>query len=215
MPKDIAALLAFLFGGFGVHRFYMGQWWGIFYLLFFWLWIPGIIAFIEMIVFLCSNQENWDAKYNEGRPKGPNDGSSAAVIIIAVIGGAFILIALIGILAAVALPAYQDYTTRATVAETMADASHAKKLVQDFYQANDQLPDSNIMLGLEEPYTLNTHSELEVSTAGAITIEFNEPTSIEGSTIVLTPQFDNTYGEFWSCTEGDMDNRYRPANCRK
>src|SRR5690348_8728048 len=66
--KVVAGVLGLLFGGLGVHRFYLGQWWGIFYLLFFWTWIPALIALVEAIVFFCTSDESWDAKYNQGMP---------------------------------------------------------------------------------------------------------------------------------------------------
>lgn len=59
-----AALLAFFLGGLGVHKFYLGRpIWGIVYLLFFWTFIPAIIAFIEFIVYLCMSDESFAAKY--------------------------------------------------------------------------------------------------------------------------------------------------------
>lgn len=61
--KVVAGVLALLLGGFGVHRFYLGQWWGIFYLLFCWTFIPAIVAFIEGIVFLVQDDATWNAKY--------------------------------------------------------------------------------------------------------------------------------------------------------
>ena len=61
--KVAAGLLAIFLGGFGVHRLYLGQWWGVFYLLFCWAWIPGLIAFVEGIVFLCASDASWNKKY--------------------------------------------------------------------------------------------------------------------------------------------------------
>ncbi len=61
--KVAAGVLAILLGGIGIHRFYLGQWWGLFYLLFCWTFIPGIIALLEGIVFLCSSEASWNAKY--------------------------------------------------------------------------------------------------------------------------------------------------------
>jgi TM2 domain-containing membrane protein YozV len=61
--KVVAGVLALLLGGLGIHRFYLGQWWGIFYLLFCWTLIPSFIAFIEGIVFLVSDDATWNAKY--------------------------------------------------------------------------------------------------------------------------------------------------------
>jgi TM2 domain-containing membrane protein YozV/DNA-directed RNA polymerase subunit RPC12/RpoP len=61
--KTVAGVLALFLGGLGVHRFYLGQWWGLFYLLFFWTFIPPIVAFVEGIVFLCTADEAWEEKY--------------------------------------------------------------------------------------------------------------------------------------------------------
>lgn len=59
-----AALLAFFLGGFGAHKFYLGRvGQGIIYLLFFWTFIPAIIAFIEFIVYLCMSDDSFAAKY--------------------------------------------------------------------------------------------------------------------------------------------------------
>ena len=61
--KVTAGVLALFLGGLGIHRFYLGQWWGIFYLLFCFTLIPAIIALIEAIVFFCTKDESWDEKY--------------------------------------------------------------------------------------------------------------------------------------------------------
>ena len=59
-----AALLAFFLGGFGVHKFYLGRTAaGILYLLFFWTFIPAIIAFIEFIIYLTMTDEAFAEKY--------------------------------------------------------------------------------------------------------------------------------------------------------
>ena len=62
--KITAGVLALFFGSLGIHRFYLGQWWGIFYILFCWTFIPAIVSAIEGIVFLCSSDESFDRKYN-------------------------------------------------------------------------------------------------------------------------------------------------------
>jgi hypothetical protein len=59
-----AALLAFFLGGFGVHKFYLGRVAaGFLYLLFFWTFIPAIIAFIEFIIYLTMSDEAFAEKY--------------------------------------------------------------------------------------------------------------------------------------------------------
>ena len=62
--KVVAAILAILLGGLGIHKFYLGQSGkGILYLVFCWTYIPGILALIEGIIILCSNDENFQIKY--------------------------------------------------------------------------------------------------------------------------------------------------------
>jgi len=61
--KIVAGILALFLGGIGVHKFYLGKiGMGIIYLLFCWTGIPSIIAFIEGIIYLCSNDENFMLK---------------------------------------------------------------------------------------------------------------------------------------------------------
>lgn len=65
--KVVAALLAFFLGGFGAHRFYLGQTgMGFMYLIFCWTFIPLFISFIDFIAFLVTSKESFDAKYNKG-----------------------------------------------------------------------------------------------------------------------------------------------------
>jgi TM2 domain-containing membrane protein YozV len=63
--KTTAGVLALLLGGFGAHKFYLGQTGtGVAYLLFCWTLIPGIIAIIEGISYLTMSQGIFDARYN-------------------------------------------------------------------------------------------------------------------------------------------------------
>ncbi len=63
--KTTAGIFALVFGGLGVHRFYLGQpGKGLLYLLFVWTFIPTIIAMIDGIVFLTQDEDKFDRKYN-------------------------------------------------------------------------------------------------------------------------------------------------------
>jgi hypothetical protein len=65
-PKSrvAAILLALFLGGLGAHKFYLGQaGWGVLYLLFCWTFIPAIVAFIEMIIYICTSDADFHYKY--------------------------------------------------------------------------------------------------------------------------------------------------------
>jgi len=63
--KNVAAILAFFFGGIGVHKFYLGQIGsGIVYLMFCWTFIPSIIAFIEFIILAVMDRDEFNRRYN-------------------------------------------------------------------------------------------------------------------------------------------------------
>ena len=130
-----------------------------------------------------------------------------------------IVVAIIGILAAVALPAYQDYTVRAKVTEVILAASSGKLAVAEFAQVNSGMPTSNSL-------SLQTQSTAMVSalsyaggantTTGVITATASskEP-KISTSTITLTGTFNSTGGTVdWACN-GTIDTKYRPASCKQ
>lgn len=101
-----AATLALSLGSFGLHRFFLGQWWGVLYLLFCWTLIPWVVSAIEAIVFLTTPQVRWNERYNPGSPIAREKGGGVlfAAMLIPVIA------LLIGF--SMALPAYHDYESR-------------------------------------------------------------------------------------------------------
>ena len=63
--KYVAAVLAFIVGGFGVHKFYLGKiGQGILHLVFFWSGISTLIAFIEAIIYLTMSDDDFNLRYN-------------------------------------------------------------------------------------------------------------------------------------------------------
>ena len=216
--KTTAALFAFFLGGFGAHRFYLGQWWGIFYLLFFLLWIPGLIAFVEFIYFLVCDTKKWDEKYNEGIPAGPTEKKSGALVALLVVFGAFIFVAIfvaiIGIVAAVALPAYQDYTLRAKVGAALQEVAPLKVKVEGYYLSQGRLPSTNSELGLEEPYVIEEGNVVTIVSEG-LKISFKDQShGLTSQTLILMP-VESQASITWQCFGGTLSNKYRPAICRK
>ena len=125
-----------------------------------------------------------------------------------------IVVAIIGILAAVAIPAYQDYTIRAKVTEGLSLASAGKTAVSEYFSANGSLPTDNTTAGMadKEAISGNAVDNVEVGTSGLITVTFSTVT-IVGQQITLEP---HTSGGkvVWDCTGGNLEGKYRPSSCR-
>lgn len=63
--KTVAAVLAILLGGIGIHKFYLGQaGWGMLYFIFSWTFIPAILGFFEGIIYLTMSDKSFEAKYH-------------------------------------------------------------------------------------------------------------------------------------------------------
>ncbi len=133
-----------------------------------------------------------------------------------------IVIAILGILAAIAIPTYQDYMIRARVSEGVAVASAAKVGVAEYRQAALQWPTNNTLAGVSDVQTSFVTS-LAVSGAGLITIDINETSALggvgidDGTTLnlVLTPS-NVTGAVVWTCTAtgSGVNAKYAPASCR-
>jgi type IV pilus assembly protein PilA len=120
-----------------------------------------------------------------------------------------IVVAIIGILAAVALPAYQDYTTRAKVSEVMLAASGAKASITEAATSLGSLPGTASV-------SINNQTSTYVSSVAwdgtTVTATAKGDTAITGSTITLTPTL--TAGQLtWACS-GTILAKYRPASCQ-
>ena len=125
-----------------------------------------------------------------------------------------IVVAIIGILAAVAIPAYQDYTIRAKVTEGLSLASAGKTAVSEYFSANGDLPTNNTAAGMAAPTEIagNSVSKVEVGAKGLITVTFSAKT-IVNKYLTLAPT--TSKGKIlWDCRGGDLEGKYRPSSCR-
>ena len=124
-----------------------------------------------------------------------------------------IVVAIIGILAAVALPAYQDYTVRANVSEGLNLAGGAKNGVADSFAATGAFPTSNASAGIAAAGSItgNAVTSVTVGNSGAISILYTA--AARSGTCVLTPT-DEGGSISWDCACTTLTGNQLPASCR-
>jgi type IV pilus assembly protein PilA len=131
-----------------------------------------------------------------------------------------IVVAIIGILAAVAIPAYQDYTIRAKITEGLAAGSVAKTAVAETWMNTGTMPTSNTAAGLDSPTTYSSKyvTSVTVGASGNIEVALNATnigTIGTNNKIVFQPQPGNGRID-WLCngTPTNVADKYLPAICR-
>jgi type IV pilus assembly protein PilA len=148
-----------------------------------------------------------------------------------------IVVAIIGILAAIAIPAYQDYVIRSQVSEGLAMASATKASVAEYFADRGFWPADNNSLGVSVPPTGKYVSAINVS-LGTITVTygFDANNAITGDTLAIQPLASPNLDVIWKCgsravsatanaTAGSttspdstgassIEGKYRPSNCR-
>jgi type IV pilus assembly protein PilA len=124
-----------------------------------------------------------------------------------------IVVAIIGILAAVALPAYQDYTIRAKVSELVLAASGFKTTIAEFAQSNNTLISSGQGLTFF-PYTGKIVVGSTVTPDGVITAQGDTATVGTNVSLVLSPSLAGDGKVIWTCSTTTSMYKFVPAECR-
>ena len=125
-----------------------------------------------------------------------------------------IVVAIIGILAAVAIPQYQNYVARAQVSEALSLASGAKTAVAEYFNMNGTFPADNKTAGLSDAADISGKYVESVTVAdGVITARFSSGAhaKLDGGSMALTA-VDNGGSIGWSCSSSDISD-YLPSSC--
>lgn len=137
-----------------------------------------------------------------------------------------IVIAIIGILAVIALPAYQDYTARAQVSEAITLMEGQKSAIVEYYADKGDWPKDNKAAGIAAATDIKGKYVAKVNVAdGVLTATMKDKDvnkDIQNATISLSPEITNkaanSKGSFtWTCTPGKtkgVDTKFLPSSCR-
>jgi len=127
-----------------------------------------------------------------------------------------IVVAIIGILAAVALPAYQDYTKRAKMSEVILAASACRTSITEIVQSNTtaSLPEGGDW-GCEASQPTSTYvEEIATNDDGAIRVTSRNIGSGADGTVFLVPAVANGSISRWDCGAGTVLDKFLPGSCR-
>jgi type IV pilus assembly protein PilA len=125
-----------------------------------------------------------------------------------------IVVAIIGILAAIAIPQYQDYTIRSRLTEALNMAAPAKLAIAETYASTGAYPADNAAAGLADTISSKYVESLLVAD-DTITITLRQiHANVDGQTITLRASVDAEDSRVeWACSSS-ADDKYLPANCR-
>jgi len=225
VSKAALLLLTFFLGGRGTLKLNLGKYWqGALYLLLCWTYLPALAALVEFIIYAFTSSERLDEKYPAGVK-----GSAAVVLVVAFVG----LIFVVGVLAAIALPAYQDYTRRAKVSEGIRMGGALRvRIAEAFDQRAPDMscsPEACRLYGAA-PAPTKFVKRLSSDRTGAILIEYDEQ-SFPGAKnrLSLTPMINGQPADLsdpanagksltWKCGQDAATTiapRYLPSSCKQ
>ena len=138
-------------------------------------------------------------------------GTSNVVLIFVLIFGT---ISVIGILAAIALPAYQDYTVRAKLAEAAVVAKNASNDVERYYLQYKQVPSTIEETGFTTPRN-PSYSGVSVDSQNGVVSILMTTSPIQGKSLLMVPSQAADGTLTWTCQSADIPQKYLPQACRQ
>jgi len=129
-----------------------------------------------------------------------------------------IVVAIIGILASIAIPAYLDYAVRTQVSHGINLASGAKAAVTEYYQDRGSFPDNNAVAGLAAAGNIQGKyiSQVAVTAGGVIQVTYGREVNnkINNAVLSMAPT-DNVGSVSWECTgDATLEDKWLPPSCR-
>lgn len=130
-----------------------------------------------------------------------------------------IVVAIIGIIASIAIPAYTNYIIRSQVAEGISMSTAAKVAAAEYFQTWGVFASSNNSAGLSAPAEITGSyvTQVEIVAGGAIEVSYGNTVhpNLVGAVLSMTPDSTNAGSITWDCDgNAALPNKYLPAACR-
>jgi len=145
---------------------------------------------------------------------GPRPVENSGLVIFGALIFPLSFVFVFGVLAAIALPAYQDYVLRAQTSDAILQVQPVQDKVEVYAQEHQEFPAQNQDIDHSWRGDSLYVQSIDVATGGVITLVIeSDNSSIQGKTVVFRPNVDNGFIE-WDCTGGDLEMKHRPSVCR-
>ena len=149
-----------------------------------------------------------DAQRQLGMLAGQGGTSNVALIVLLVVG----MIAFVGVLAAIALPAYQDYTTRARLAEAVSTGNAAAASVAAYYDQHRTVPENLPAAGFTAALPPSIRAISLDGESGTLRITMASA-PLEDQAVLLVPSLDESDKVVWQCMSDEIPAKYLPRPC--
>jgi len=173
-----------------------------------WLSLLVLVPLVNLIFWFIPGT---DGPNRYGAPTPPN---STLVVVAACAVPVLVFVA--GILAAIAIPAYQDFTLRSRVSEVILSSMPWRVAISEHFAATGKLPSSvaELSKGSVPPESGGRYGQVSLGPSGLLTLSMSaEMASVAGKTIEMRPQASGGALQ-WDCKGGTLPPKYRPGTCR-
>ncbi|MBV1908585.1 MAG: RDD family protein [Kangiellaceae bacterium] len=169
-------------------------------------------ALHDMVAGTLVVNQRYDATQIKVASESPGSGMSIGSIITIIF--LVLLIPVGGIIAAVAIPAYQDYTVRAHIQQAITDTRSIQTTIENYATDTGYWPNTLEKAGISQTEFDNENYHLLLSTDGVYQIIFKQPDTLSQSRISFRPELNSQGSYNWICESIDINVAQLPSRCR-
>jgi uncharacterized membrane protein YhaH (DUF805 family) len=174
-----------------------------------WLSLLMLVPLVNLVFWFIPGS---DGANRYGPPTPPN----GAMVIVGAVAVPVVLVMFVGILAAVAIPAYGDYTQRARVSEVLLSGTEWRTAIHEHYIETKKFPARAADLRGFAPGAASKYGNIALAENGTLVLTMTPQIGrgLGDKTILLRPTVAGDQLN-WDCTGGTLPAKYRPARCRQ